>query len=124
MSVPYRDEGSGTVSNITGIASHQVASYYVDLSVTKAGTLRADVNGINTASGESMNVVMFVGYKVFGGALSVTSSAYTVNFSDYPGISVSASVAGSALNISVVMTIAGQTLNDVDANLYVSATAP
>ena len=124
MSIPYRDEGSGTVSGVTGIATHTVATWDVDISGAKAGIVRADVNGINAMSGEALNVTVFIGYKVFGGVLTINSSVATVNHSDYAGLSAGASVSGSSLVISVTMTIAGQTLDDVDVNFYVSATEP
>lgn len=124
MTVPYRDEGSGTATGVTGIAAHAIATYDIDLSGAKAGIVRADVNGINATSGEALNVTVFIGYKVFGGTLTVNSSVPTVNFSDYAGISVNASVSGSSIVISVTMTIAGQMLDDVDVNFYVSATEP
>lgn len=124
MTVPYRDEGSGTATGVTGIATHAIASYDIDLSGAKAGIVRADVNGINDTTGEAVNVTVFVGYKVFGGALTINSSIPTVNFSDYAGLTVDVSASGSSIVISVTMTIAGQTLDDVDVNFYASATDP
>ena len=124
MSVPYRDEGSGTAMDVTGIASHLIATYDIDLSNTTAGIVRADVNGINTTTGEALNVYVVAGYRVFNGVLSVTSYATPLNFSDYPGISAKVTASGSSLLVSVDMTIAGQMLNDIDVNLYASATGP